>query len=461
MGLLIQTPAFAAAPPQPTGAEEAVGRRAPTTLEEQSKERKAAEAAAMRKAVEGDRVTYQQVLADPDNIDLNYRFARTQIASGDVKGAAATLERILMVDPGLHKVRLLYALALFRLDNLNEAEREINALTGLTLPANLQAELEEYKKLISKRRRSTHLDVTLGFGFDVDSNRSATPGSEQLMFANQFIAITPANPDTSDTAMIGLGSVRVTHDPGTQAGHEVIGGFGWYRAEQTLQDKLDLQVFSLDLGTALKFGRINLTPRAYWDQVYLSEEVFLERPSIGMKLDHKLNERLSWDFEAKMASDIYSKTSEIPRAEERTGPQWDLALGVNYVATPVIRLRGGYTLTDKDVIDDRYLYNAFNRHALNVSLAYLLGKGMFLMVSGAMDIDSYDKAEALIGNKVREDVTFRPRITFGTPLGFIHKYFKDFTFTQTYEYYRAESNITNYAYDNNKLSSLVTYKWGW
>ena len=136
LALVIQIPAFAAAQPRPTGAEEAAGRRAPTTLEDQSKEGKAAEAAARRRAVEGDRVTYQQVLADPDNIDLNNRFARTQIAPETSRGRAPERSSW-WFGPQVRPLRL----ALFRLDNLNEAEREINALTGLTLPANLQAEL--------------------------------------------------------------------------------------------------------------------------------------------------------------------------------------------------------------------------------------------------------------------------------------------------------------------------------
>ncbi|MBI4678571.1 MAG: tetratricopeptide repeat protein [Elusimicrobia bacterium] len=459
--LSVTTFLFAADPPRPTGAEEAVGRETPTRIDSQAKTRKTADEALARKAVEGAPVTYQQVLADPDNVDLNYRYAQSQIRSGDVRGAAATLERILMVDPSLHRVRLLYALVLFRLDNLSEAGRELDALTGLALPANLRAELDDLKSLITKRRRSTHVDVLVGFGFDYDSNISATPASEQMLFANQFIDITPKNPETADTAMIGLGNVRVTHDPGTQNGHEVFGGLGWYRAEQTLQDRLDLQVFSFDMGTALKFGRNTITPKVNWDQVYLSEETFLERPAIGMKFERAFTERLSADFEARIADDRYSKTSEIPRAEERSGHQWDLVWGVGWVATPVMRIRGGYTLTGKAVNDERFRYNAYDRHSLNASLSYLLGKGMFALVSGAMNIDRYDHRDPMIGIKYRDDITFRSRLTFGAPLGFIHKYFKDFVFTQSYEYYRAESDITNYAYDNNKLSSLVTYKWGW
>ena len=41
-------------------------------------------------------VTYGlEVLAHPDDPDINYRWARTQIANGDLKGASATLERML------------------------------------------------------------------------------------------------------------------------------------------------------------------------------------------------------------------------------------------------------------------------------------------------------------------------------------------------------------------------------
>jgi Flp pilus assembly protein TadD len=71
-------------------------------------------------------VTYEDVLANPDNIDLNFAYAQVQIARGDLKNAAATLERILLIEQDLPRVRLLYAIVLFRLDNLDEAERELH-----------------------------------------------------------------------------------------------------------------------------------------------------------------------------------------------------------------------------------------------------------------------------------------------------------------------------------------------
>ena len=88
--------------------------------------RAAGEALDYRAVEDGEPVSYADVLRDPDNVGLNFRFARQQVRRGDVKGSAATLERILLVNPSLAQVRLFYAVVLFRLENLNESQREFS-----------------------------------------------------------------------------------------------------------------------------------------------------------------------------------------------------------------------------------------------------------------------------------------------------------------------------------------------
>ena len=70
---------------------------------------------------------------------------------GELLSAAATLERILLVNPNLADVRLLYAVVLYRLDSLNEAEKELNALKGVTLPPELREQVTAYEKKIKQR----------------------------------------------------------------------------------------------------------------------------------------------------------------------------------------------------------------------------------------------------------------------------------------------------------------------
>ena len=55
---------------------------------------------------QGRDVTLEEVMRDPDNQQLNYAFALTQIRQGDLLGALSTLERMLLRSPGQPRVRL-------------------------------------------------------------------------------------------------------------------------------------------------------------------------------------------------------------------------------------------------------------------------------------------------------------------------------------------------------------------
>jgi len=90
-------------------------------------------------------------------VNLNFQFAKQQVAQNDLLGAASTLERILLVNPDLYQVRLFYAVVLYRLDNVTEAERELDGLAAIKLPASVQAEVQDFKKKLQKQKRRTHL----------------------------------------------------------------------------------------------------------------------------------------------------------------------------------------------------------------------------------------------------------------------------------------------------------------
>jgi hypothetical protein len=49
--------------------------------------------------------------------------------------------------------------------------------------------------------------------------------------------------------------------------------------------------------------------------------------------------------------------------------------------------------------------------------------------------------------------------TLGAPLSVLHPRLADLILTFTYEYYEALSNVENYAYTNNKIAAMLTYRW--
>ncbi len=137
----------------------------------------------------GGDVAYTDVLRDPDNIDLNFRFAQTQIRQGNIRGASATLERILLLDPTRPDVRLLYAVVLFRLDNLTDAERELRAVRDLPMKPELRSEVDSLLDQIDQRRRRLRAELLVNMGIQYDWNGNSAQYSNTRLFSDTPVSL--------------------------------------------------------------------------------------------------------------------------------------------------------------------------------------------------------------------------------------------------------------------------------
>ena len=71
---------------------------------------------------------FTQVLGDPGNLELNFLLFKKQLAENNVKGATATLERVLLTDPKSKLARVMYAQLKLRMGNRTEGLRNLNQI---------------------------------------------------------------------------------------------------------------------------------------------------------------------------------------------------------------------------------------------------------------------------------------------------------------------------------------------
>lgn len=416
-----------------------------------------AEAAAEKKAAEGSGgVSYEDVLADPDNIELNYKFAKSQIARGNLRQAAATLERILMVDPALPKVRLTYAIILYRLDNLPEAQRELNALRALPMPASLKDEIDEYLDRIKRRRRRTNVSGRLGFGWQYDSNRNAAPRSAKRLFGGTPLALTSGHKE-DDPSYIFLAQAGLVRDLGFQEGHNLFADMSYYRAEQIKVNTLDFQAYNWDFGGTVKsFKYGNFTPKAVFGYISLKQRTYLRQRGVDFGYEKAINDRWSLFSGLGVQFQEFVDSFNVTTASERTGQQTDFRLGSHFLLTPGQRLTVRYEHSDKDA---RRRFNMYTRESFHLSHAWLTGKGTFLLSQFTVNADDYgDPETAIHPTQVRKDVTTRTGLIFGAPLSLLARPLKDLLWTANLEHFDSSSNMTNYEYKNTKVNMMVTYK---
>jgi Flp pilus assembly protein TadD len=427
----------------------------------------AAAAAVQKREQEGIRpVTFEDVLKDPDNVELNFDYARTLVAQGDLKGAASTLERMLLNYPELAQVRLFYAIVLYRLDSLDEAERELLTVSQLEMPDSLRQEIQGYLDRIAYRKKRTRFSASLSFGTAYDSNRNAAPRSGQVLFVDIPIPVADSAREHSDKALLSIGSFRVRHDLGYQEGHEVFGGLTLFRADQLHLNEQNLQSYVFDGGGAYKSDWVNVTFNPTYTKLRLADQSYYDSYGGKFRLDKKVDQ--SFDVYAEYTG-VYEKFRGIttsPSSVDRTGGRHDIRTGVTWTLLPTLQLNFEYAFTRKDA---RKSYVAYYGDALSGNLTYLMDGGQFLLFTAMGERDQYDDPDLFVSARTRQDTIMRFRGTYGAPLGFfaglvagpeaLPSYIADITFTGALEWLDSASNLPNYDYSNLKAQFLLTKRW--
>ncbi len=434
----------------------AVQQQALDRIEREERDRRGQLPGADYAAIPGGPVTLAEVLRNPDDVSLNYRYARTQVAEGNLRGAAATLERILLIAPDAHNVRLLYAFVLYRLDSLADARVQIDRLRGAELSTRQQAELDRVDALVDRRHRRTEMAFTVGGGIGYQTNANFAPDTARVdAVVNVFgtrVPVTdiPTTPEEDDLAWLGSAALDFRHDLGTQDRDELHGSLGVLFNEQVAVDETDYRTVAgrlgllrrlpwADVDLELQGGHFRLAEKAFLN--YLGVQLQAERDFLGGALRGRLRHRTTYE-----GYDVAGGTTP-----ERTGPRFEFEAGARYRLASD-QLLGGYVeFTRKQARRD---WREYDRIEGGVSHLWLMGRRLYLRNALSYGVDLYDAADPLVSATRRRDEDLRYQIRLGGPLGAVDTAgmlpasLRSVDFSVSLEYQDAASNIQNFDYDN-------------
>lgn len=398
-------------------------------------------------------VTFQEILADPDNIELNVLYARTQIKHGRMDKAQATLERILLIAPDLTIVKMLYGLVLFRLDNMAEAENVFKELLVADISENDRVVAQSYLDKIEKSKKRLAIKFTVSAGLHFDDNRTSAPESGSL-WAGGFVFA--ADQKQSDWGgMINLGG-EARYDLGYQRPHEAYAKVTLVGDNQHVENAYDLLMARADLGVVLAYdiGRVDVSVNQ--SVMNLGGAAYMSSPGA----------KLRWDANPDTVYVPYaqiSATQQFYRNDtnaERNGRTLNATVGAHTNTW----VDGGTT----DASITRTLktanmnYNAYAAWAANVSHTQVFDQGRFLIGSAGVNVTNYDEADAFISTNKRRDTNVTLGLTAGAPLSatpageVLPDSAKDVLVTATIERTMTNSNIPNFAYNNWRGQMMLT-----
>ena len=269
----------------------------------------------------GRNVTYEEVLKDPDNIALNLGFARTQIRSGDLNGASATLERVLLINPKNLSVRILYAVVLYRLDARNDALRELRNVLKYKLSGGVRAELSGYLSELTLRNKRTIWTALFHTSYQFETNRNSVPAGRTLAILNGFANLNGENQATADSAIRGLARLSVEHKIGGYRGHKILARVGLYHSEQMRLDRLTLTLGNFEGGFLWDLSPVQLRTLVFAQYLILSHEGFLASGGVKLQADWWITKETTLLGRVTFDSQHFKELHESSNQSRRTGPQ--------------------------------------------------------------------------------------------------------------------------------------------
>ena len=150
------------------------------------------------------------VFDDPTNLELNFALFQQQMATGDLDGAASTLERVLLVDPRSKLAKMLMADVSLRKGDFLVARNILgNLLREEDTPDEMAARAETLLAEVDARIDPTKLQARMALEYGSTENAFGRANSDEILFLN--FPITNNTPDRSDdffTYNLGLDLVR-------------------------------------------------------------------------------------------------------------------------------------------------------------------------------------------------------------------------------------------------------------
>jgi hypothetical protein len=395
-------------------------------------------------------VTYDQVLENPDDLMLSYRFALKQIEDGDLLGATATLDRLTLLAPQEPNIRALRAIVLYRLGNLREAKTDFEQLLKLEIDPRLRSNIERYAETIDQRSKDTRLSLLLSLGYQFDSNRAGGNEVDSVRTVVGDFELSNAAPTEDDHSIQALARLSVEHDLPGQERHMLFGSVTLYDGDQLELDDFDTQSVGAQGGIRLEVGEIFATPNIAYNHLWLGAESYVDIFQAEARYDWRINDPVNL-FAAFAGADYdYHGTDEYPDADIQSGLDISARIGLDWYLGADHKLTLAYAHRRFDAETE---FESFDGDRVNLDHIWLIGSGIFLVTNASVEWDRYDELDPVFVGDDREDVIYRARLTLGVPvatmIGEEQTGFLDGLLLSTYgEYYRQDSNQELYEFEN-------------
>lgn len=317
---------------------------------------------------------FPRMMADPSNLDIAFRYAALSARAGDLEGAIATLERMLIFAPGLPRLQLELGVLYFRLGAQETARGYFEgAIAAPDVPPEVRRRVDLYLAQIDRRASPTTLSGAVFLGGRYQTNANAAPGSRNLTLNGLDFLLSRDATRQADTNGFAAANVLFSYDLANQ-GDRIDASLSAYGALYGEQDALNTGLAELTVGPTFNLERFRISQATFGTYAILGGAIlggdpFLASGGVGFSLQKGFGTHTRLSGVAEIRSETFRDSVLRPTSSDRTGERYRLASVLEHQLTSRLTIFGGI---DGERRDANRSYLSLGEWGLSGGVTYLL-----------------------------------------------------------------------------------------
>jgi len=392
-----------------------------------------------------------------NDMDAHFSYAQKAMKERDAREAEWALRKMLEKDPTLDRVKLELALSLIPQGKLAESKALFEEVKKGNPPPSVAANIDTMLAIVNKGLQPHRVAGAVTFGINIDTNANSAPGTGDITVLDTSIPLGAGARGTRD--MHGFGAVSLSHvyrhdlDPKALT-------MRWksdileYRTKQGRLQDLDLAMHTFRTGPEFSFLNSGVKMGVYggFSFIELNHRDYLKTPKGEYALEVPLSTSVALGYSGSLEKREYQNAPGITTYEDRNGNAWQQNASIRYLPTEDWLLNAGVFYRKEQA---KKIYYENDQVGANAGATYLFNPDTFINYNLSYREFDYDGNDPLISVLKRSDKEHSVGFMVGRNFT-IPESEQRVTVTAGYTYRDVDSNIQNYDYDDNRVSTSFT-----
>lgn len=289
---------------------------------------------------------FQEMLQKPADLDVLFKFANLARETGDLEGAISALERMLLINPVLPRVRLELGVLYYRLGSYEVARTYLETvLQSQSMPPDVRSKAEQFMAEISKRQNRSRFSGEVFAGMRYQSNANLGPATSSVRLFGQSANLNQAALGQADWGFVGSGQLRHTYDLGQQDRSAIESVLTLYGNRQVSLQAANVQLIDFTTGPRFQafqgiFEDVIIKPFLSGGYVWVNDQPYYGSYGAGVESGVLLTDRLRNISILSWRQQNYPDTNYLPTNSQFTGTSYTGVTTFQYQATDAVAFFG-------------------------------------------------------------------------------------------------------------------------